>query len=97
VSIRSVTAPVDANGNSVGSLSIVNVNGIDQVQFTPTPGLNIIGTGTEATFTYTIRDTDDGTTTTASTSFRVEPNALSGTASDDVATKGTLVLLSQES
>jgi hypothetical protein len=67
----------------VGSLSIVNVNGTDQVQFTPTPGLNFTGTGTEATFTYTVSDTN-GTTTTANASFRVEPVVLSGNVIDGV-------------
>ena len=55
LSITALTDAVDANGNVVGTVQVVNVAGVDQVRFTPN-GAVPAGDTRAISFTYTVSD-----------------------------------------
>ena len=73
ISITGLSDAVDASGTVLGSLSIVNVDGTEQVQFMPNADALAMDSGeaVTATFTYEITDTD-GATDTATVAFNFE-------------------------
>ncbi|MDP0561540.1 MAG: tandem-95 repeat protein [Candidatus Endonucleobacter sp. (ex Gigantidas childressi)] len=80
LSISSVSDVVDTNGNVIGTVTVVNVDGVDQVQFignAATVGLND-GEQLEASFTYTLSDGNGGADT-ATVKFLIKGNDNTGT------------------
>jgi hypothetical protein len=71
--ITGLSDAVDADGNVLGSLSIVEIDGVQQVQFMPDGNILNLPEGEQAlgSFTYTITDAE-GATDTATVAFNFE-------------------------
>ncbi|MDP0561538.1 MAG: tandem-95 repeat protein [Candidatus Endonucleobacter sp. (ex Gigantidas childressi)] len=85
LSISGVSDAVDTNGNVIGTVTVVNIDGVDQVQFignAATVGLND-GEQLEASFTYTLSDGNGGADT-ATVKFLIKGNDNVGTLIDGV-------------
>ncbi|MDP0561542.1 MAG: tandem-95 repeat protein [Candidatus Endonucleobacter sp. (ex Gigantidas childressi)] len=79
LSISGVSDAVDTNGNVIGTVTVVNIDGVDQVQFignAATVGLND-GEQLEASFTYTLSDGNGGADT-ATVKFLIKGNDNTG-------------------
>ncbi|MGB0937455.1 MAG: tandem-95 repeat protein [Colwellia sp.] len=97
VSITGLSDVVDADGNILGTLNIVEVDGIQQVQFMPDSDALALPAGEQITgqFSYTITD-EDGATDTANVAFQYEGTNNTPEVSENIAASvsedGTLTL-----
>ena len=71
LSITGLSNVVDADGNILGTVNVVEIDGIQQVQFLPNPDAIALPAGESVTgqFTYTVSD-EHGATDTASVAFK---------------------------
>ncbi|MEA1916752.1 MAG: cadherin-like domain-containing protein, partial [Campylobacterota bacterium] len=83
LSIANVEAPVDANGDVLGTVEVVTVDGKDQIKFTPNETAQAMNDGESAdvSIKYTISDGQGGTDTASVTVNVIGSDEVDNTAS----------------